>query len=100
MDNKTFTAESRETMNEGLASIQPKAPSMKNRAWAIVHEAGAAGIHATDVAIKMGEMEYSVRPRLRELRLDGKIKQDGKSVNSRGRTEVVWKSTEFTNAAA
>jgi len=78
------------TSQEAYNSIKPKLPSLRSRVETAVMNSGQEGITALELITSLGELDYSIRPRLTELKKMNRIKQNGVRLNNRNKKEIVW----------
>lgn len=93
--NNTMNTITNETQNEALKQIEPKAPKLRETVVNLLADA-TDGLTASEIIQKTGALDYSIRPRLTELKAAGRAYVDGKRKNSRGKNEAVWKLTVQT----
>lgn len=79
-----------ETSAEAYNSVKPKLPTLREQVLTLVTNAGTVGLTASEVIAATGELDYSIRPRLTELKKAGKVLASGKRKNSRGSNETVF----------
>lgn len=61
------------TSRDAARKISPRAPTLREQVYATLRNVWPAGLTADEVALRIGRREFSVRPRLSELRNVGDI---------------------------
>lgn len=80
-----------DTSLAGAEAIAPVAKTLRGKCFALVAEAGDAGVTAGEAAKRLEWEICSVRPRFTELLRDHKVKDSGQRRKSRSRApEIVW----------
>lgn len=63
----------RTTSRDAARAIAPRAQTIRDQVYATLRNVWPAGLTADEVAVRIGRREFSVRPRLSELRAVGEI---------------------------
>lgn len=78
------------TSHEAAYRMERRAGTLREQAYATLSE-HSAGLTADEVAAIMGETVLSIRPRLTELKLSGRIEKNGeRRPNVSGMQASVW----------
>ncbi len=85
---------------EAYEKVQPKIPTLQQAVLNIITDAGPNGVTASEVIRETNQLDYSIRPRITELKEQGRIVKQGKRPNARGSNETVWVLAEFAIQAA
>lgn len=79
------------TSREAARKIAGRAPSLRDQVRTTLEVAWPGGLTADEVAGKMGKREFSIRPRLSELREMGEIMPTAaRRKNESGVDAIVW----------
>jgi hypothetical protein len=79
------------TSAQAFEKVKPAVPSIRSRVLQAIGDAGDAGLTPSQIIAQLGELDYSVRPRITELFLSGQIKKNGQTrQNLRGNEEDVY----------
>ncbi len=81
------------TSRDAARKIAPRAQSLRDQVLIILAAAWPGGMTADEVARKAGKREFSIRPRLSELRAKGEIlPTTTRRPNESGVDAIVWVS--------
>ncbi len=79
------------TSQEAYEAIKPSLPSLQERVFTVIKDAGENGATNEDIGKALPDVEhYSTTQRPSELLKAGRIKQNGVRLNSRNRNQKVW----------
>jgi hypothetical protein len=86
-----------DTSREALASVQPYAPTIRQRIYDYIFARGAQGATADEIEAALGIPGSTVRPRILELERDTSQVQWTLQtrLTRRGRKAVVWVASDF-----
>lgn len=92
----------RTTSRDAARKIAPRAQTIRDQVYATLRNVWPAGLTADEVAVRIGRREFSVRPRLSELRALKEIMPTTlRRPNESGVDAIVWvcKRPEATDGA-
>ena len=83
------------TSKAAARKIAPRAQTLRDQVWAALRNVWPAGLTADEVALRIGRKEFSVRPRLSELRALKQIQPTTlRRPNESGVDAIVWVCTQ------
>lgn len=81
----------RTTSRDAARKIAPRAQTLRDQVYATLRNVWPAGLTADEVALRIGRKEFSVRPRLSELRASKDIMPTPlRRPNESGVDAIVW----------
>lgn len=79
------------TSRDAARKIAPRAQTLRDQVYATLRNVWPAGLTADEVALRIGRKEFSVRPRLSELRATKEIMATTiRRPNESGVDAIVW----------
>ena len=85
----------RDTSKAAASDMKPTAATLRAQCLAVLRSNHVLSLTADEVALWLGLSVLSIRPRISELAMTGKIKDTGnRRKNDSGRSAIVWTCTE------